>query len=144
MVAGFLLHGMAHPEMGHVQIPQDIGADSFPGVCPYHGNCLEGLASGPAIEARWGVKAENLPSDHPAWKLEAKYLAYGIANYICTLSPERILIGGGVMRQSQLFGMIRVELERILGGYQAKVPEVVPAGLGERAGVLGALALANY
>jgi fructokinase len=125
-----------------VRIPQDFDGDAFSGVCPYHWNCLEGLASGPAIEARWGVKGENLAPDHRAWALEAKYLAYGIANYVCTLSPERILLGGGVMRQSQLFAMIRAQLERILGGYVEKIPAVVPAQLGERAGVLGALALA--
>ncbi|HTA43380.1 MAG TPA: ROK family protein [Bryobacteraceae bacterium] len=142
MVAGRLLHGLTHPEMGHVRIPQDFDVDPFSGICPYHGNCLEGLASGPAIEARWGLKGENLPPDHRAWALEAKYLAYGIANYVCTLSPERILAGGGVMRQSQLFAMVRAQLERILGGYVGKIPAVVPAQLGERAGVLGALALA--
>lgn len=142
IVSGRLLHGLTHPEMGHIRVPHDIAGDPFAGACPYHGDCLEGLASGPAIEARWGVKGENLAQDHPAWKLEAGYLACGIANYVCTLSPERILLGGGVMRQSQLYPMIRTELGQILGGYVAKIPEVVPAQLGERAGVLGALALA--
>lgn len=138
---GRVLHGLTHPEMGHVRIPRDP-ADAFAGVCPYHRDCLEGLASGPAIEARWGVRGENLPPDHPAWALEARYLAYAIANYVCTLSPERILLGGGVMRQGCLYPAIRTELERVLAGYLEKIPAVVPPQLGERAGVLGALALA--
>jgi len=142
MVDGRVLHGLTHPEMGHVRIPHDFARDPFPGNCPYHGDCLEGLASGPAIEARWGVKAEELPADHPAWALEARYLAYGITNFVCTLSPERILLGGGVMQQAQLFEVVRGELARVLAGYVRRIPEVLPAGLGNRAGVLGALALA--
>jgi fructokinase len=118
-------------------------ADSYAGACPYHGNCLEGLASGPAIEERWGVPGRDLPPDHAAWVLEARYLALGIANLICTLSPERILIGGGVMRQTQLYEMIRREVERILAGYVGKLPPILPPGLGEFSGVLGALVLAE-
>jgi fructokinase len=142
IVSGRLLHGLSHPEMGHVWVPHDLASDPFAGACPYHGDCLEGLASGPAIEARWGVKGEELDAGHPAWPLEAKYLAYGLANYVCTLSPERILIGGGVMRQSQLYTMVRLELARILAGYIRDVPAIVPPKLGGRAGVVGALALA--
>ncbi len=111
-------------------------------MCPYHGDCLEGLASGPAIEGRWGVPGSDLPCDHPAWGLEARYLALGIANFICTLSPERILIGGGVMRQAQLYEMVREEVGRILAQYVQKLPDIVPPELGEFSGVLGALALA--
>lgn len=142
IVSGRLLHGLTHPEMGHVRIPRDAAQDPFEGACPYHGDCLEGLASGPAIQARWGVKPEELEPGHPAWALEAKYLAYGIANYVCTLSPERILLGGGVMRQAALYPAITAELERILGGYVSKIPVVMPAQLGSLAGVLGALAMA--
>ncbi len=142
MVSGRLLHGLTHPEMGHVRIPHDLLEDPFRGDCPYHGDCLEGLASGPAIEARWGVRPEELAPDHPGWALEAKYLAYGIANYVCTLSPERILLGGGVMRQAGLYSMINAELERLLAGYVSKMPLVMPSQLGGLAGVLGALALA--
>ena len=142
IVSGRLLHGLTHPEMGHVRIPHDFAEDPFVGGCPYHGDCLEGLASGPAIEARWGVKPEELAHDHPAWTLEAKYLAYGIANYVCTLSPERILLGGGVMRQAGLYLAINAELERLLAGYVSKIPLVMPAELGGLSGVLGALALA--
>jgi fructokinase len=143
LVSGRLLHGLSHPEMGHVAIPHDWAADPFAGTCPYHRDCLEGLASGPAIAARWGAKGEDLEAGHPAWALEAKYLAYGIANYICTLSPQRILLGGGVMRQAHLYPMVRADLAQILAGYIGELPEILPAGLGDRAGVLGALALAR-
>jgi fructokinase len=143
IVGGQIVHGLTHPEMGHIRIPHDVTADPYSGACPYHGDCLEGLASGPAIEERWGVPGRDLAPDHPAWILEAQYLAFGIANLVCTLSPERILIGGGVMRQSQLYEMIRRAVGRILGGYVEKVPEIGPPQLGELAGVLGALALAE-
>ncbi len=142
IVSGRILHGLTHPEMGHIRIPHDLVRDPFRGSCPYHGDCLEGLASGPAIETRWGVGPAELRDDHPAWALEATYLAAGIANFVCTLSPELILIGGGVMRRTQLFGMVRDELSRLLAAYVARMPEVAAPGLGDRAGVLGALALA--
>lgn len=144
------LHGLLHPEMGHVRIPHDWNADPFPGVCPYHGDCLEGLATGPALEQRWGQRAETLPSDHPAWQLEARYLALALVNYITVLSPQRIIMGGGVMQQSQLFPMVRHEVQRLLQGY-VQSPEIlegideyiVPPELGKRAGVLGAFVLAR-
>jgi fructokinase len=135
--------------MGHIRIPHDWADDPFRGVCPYHGDCLEGLASGPAIEARWGARGETLPDEHPAWVLEARYLGLAVANYILTLSPERVLVGGGVMQRASLFAPIRHTVEAVLNGY-VNAPEVraedrgyiVPPGLGTRAGVLGALALA--
>jgi fructokinase len=147
---GRLLHGLVHPEMGHLLLPHDRVADPFPGACPFHGDCLEGLASGPALRARWGVAADTLPVDHPAWALEARYLALALVNFICTLSPERIVVGGGVMEQEHLFPLVRAEVGRLLNGY-VRAPEilerideyVVPPGLGGRAGVLGALALAR-
>jgi fructokinase len=142
MVDGRLLHGLAHPEMGHTRIPHDTARDPFAGVCPFHGDCLEGLASGPAIEARWGMPAPDLAPDHPAWALEAHYLALALANWMYTLSPKLILLGGGVAEQSQLFGQIRKELAGILNGY-IQGCEIAPPGLGSRAGVLGALALAE-
>lgn len=150
MVNGRLLHGMLHPEMGHIRIPHDLARDPYQGSCPYHGDCLEGLACGPAMEARWGVKARELPADHPAWALEADYLALALASWICTLSPKRILLGGGVMQQVQLFDLVRTELAQLLNGY-IQTPEilraldryVVPPRLGANAGVLGALALAE-
>ena len=143
IVGGQILHGLTHPEMGHIRIPHDAAEDPYPGVCPYHGDCLEGLASGPAIEGRWKTPGQNLPPDHPAWLLEARYLALGIANFVCTLSPEKILVGGGVMRQAQLYEMVREEVKRILAEYVGKLPEIGPPELGEFAGVLGALALAQ-
>jgi len=142
MVNGALLHGLTHPEMGHIRIPHDRARDPFAGICPFHGDCLEGLASGPAIEARWGLPARELPADHDAWALEARYLALGLVNWICTLSPKLILIGGGVAEQKQLFPMIRAELAAILNGY-VEAPRIEPPELGARAGVLGALAMAE-
>ena len=139
---GRVLHGTMHAEMGHLRIPHDRAADPFPGCCPYHGDCLEGLASGPAIQARWGAPGELLPADHAAWNLEARYLALATANLVCTLAPERILIGGGVMRQLRLFDLIQRELVELLNGYMG-APKLVPPGLGDRAGVLGALILAE-
>ncbi len=142
MVEGRVLHGTTHPEMGHLRIPHDRTRDPFPGCCPYHGDCLEGLACGPAIEARWGRKPESLPPDHSAWALEAHYLAQGVANLACTFAPQRIVMGGGILRQGRLLDLIASELRQLLSGYVA-TPEVVPPGLGERSGVLGALAMAQ-
>jgi fructokinase len=142
MVNGALLHGRAHPEMGHVRVPRDAGRDPFPGVCPFHGDCLEGLASGPAMQARWGHPAGELPGDHAAWSLEAHYLALGLANWICTLSPKLILVGGGVAEQARLLPLMRLEVPALLNGY-VDTPPLLPPQLGPRAGVLGALALAQ-
>ena len=150
MVNGSLVHGLLHPEMGHVLPPHDWKEDPFVGVCPYHGDCLEGLASGPALEQRWNKKAETLPPDHPAWDLEAKYLAHGIVPQIYILSPQRIILGGGVMEQTHLFPRIRRQVGAILNKY-IQAPAlledmdhyIVPPGLGNRAGVLGAIALAR-
>ncbi len=149
MVGGQLMHGLIHPEMGHILLPHDWEADPFPGICPFHGDCLEGLATGPALEARWGQPADTLPPDHSAWPLEARYLALGLINVICTISPQRIIIGGGVMNQQQLFPMVRMDVQELLNGY-VQAPEIledinayiVPPALGGRAGVLGAIALA--
>ena len=150
MVNGGLVHGLMHPEMGHVFPPHDRKEDPFEGLCPYHKGCLEGLASGPAIERRWGARAETLPPDHPAWDLEAKYLAHGIVPQIYILSPQRVILGGGVMEQTHLFPKVRRHVGEILNGYiQARAlledldTYIVPPGLGNRAGVLGAVALAQ-
>lgn len=150
MVNGHLIHGLLHPEMGHMLIPHNWDADPYPGYCPYHGDCWEGLAAGPAIEGRWHSRAENLPIDHPAWALEAHYLALGLVNIIMTLSPQRIILGGGVMSQPHIFPLIHNEVYTMLNGYlQAKAilenmdQYIVPPLLGGRAGVLGALALAE-
>jgi fructokinase len=150
MVEGNLLHGMMHPEMGHIPLPHDTTQDPFKGVCPYHGNCFEGLASGPALEARWGAPPETFPEEHSIWDLEATYVAYALVNYISILAPQRIILGGGVMQQRQLFPLIRTKVDQILNGY-FQVPEItekidwyiVPPDLDDRAGILGAIALAR-
>ena len=148
MVNGRLLHGLVHPEMGHMRIPHDWDTDPYKGHCPYHGDCLEGLAAGPAISERWGEPAQNIPGDHPAWDLEVHYLALALQNLVCTLSPQRIIMGGGVMEQPQLFPMLRGRLQEYLNSYvqtPAILDEIdtyiVPPGLGSQAGVLGAIAL---
>lgn len=147
---GKLIHGLIHPEMGHFYVPHDREKDPFPGWCPYHKDCLEGLAAGPAIEKRWGKSGKELPPDHPAWELEAEYLAFALVNFICTLSPQRIVLGGGVMEQEQLFGLIQKKVLELLASYiQSPVildeidTFIVPPGLANKAGVLGAIALAQ-
>jgi fructokinase len=142
LVDGSPLHGLIHPEMGHILIPQNRDDDPFPGSCPFHRNCFEGLASGLAMELRWGVKAERLEPDHPAWRLEAGYLALGLANLVCVLSPRRIVAGGGVMHNLDLFPLVRAQLRELLNGY-VQAPEIVPPLLGDDAGVLGGIALAE-
>ena len=130
--------------------PHDWAADPYKGRCPYHGDCLEGMAAGPAIGERWGRPAFELPADHPAWELEAHYLALALQTFICTLSPERIIMGGGVMEQPQLFPLLRRKVQAYLNGY-VQSPSIldgidnyiVPPGLGNRAGVLGAIAQAQ-
>lgn len=149
MSNGKLMHGLVHPEMGHIPMPHDWNLDPFPGICPFHGDCWEGMAAGPALEKRWGARAENLPPDHPAWELEAHYLAVGLVSLICSLSPQRIILGGGVMQQTHLLPLVREKVVKYLNGYVQsplildKIDEyiILPA-LGSRAGVLGALALA--
>ncbi len=149
MAGGQRLHGVLHPEMGHMRIAHDLSADPFPGVCPFHGDCWEGLASGPAIEARWGGKGQELPAGHAAWELEAHYLALGVNNLVCALSPQRIILGGGVMRHASLIPLVRRRALELLNGY-IQTPEIldhiddyiVAPALGDNAGVLGAVALA--
>lgn len=150
MANGKLLHGLLCPEMGHILLPHDRARDPFEGACPFHQDCFEGLASGPAMEKRWGQKAETLPFHHPAWELEAHYLALALANYIYTLSPQRIILGGGVGGQAALLPLIRRNVQDLLNGY-VQAPAVtqnideyiVPPALGNRAGMLGAIALAQ-
>jgi fructokinase len=150
MIGGRLLHGALHPEMGHIRVPHDRTRDPFEGVCPFHGDCLEGLASGPALEARWGIKGQDLPPDHAAWDLEAHYLGLGLADIICTLSPQRIILGGGVMAQPGMIEKVRTEVLQSLNSY-LQIDEIlkqidryiVPPDLGDQAGLLGAVALAE-
>jgi fructokinase len=150
LVNGELMHGLLHPEMGHIPLPHDKETDPFEGCCPYHGDCFEGLASGPAIGQRWGVAAESLPADHPAWDLEAGYIALALRSFICTLSPERIILGGGVMEQTHLLPLVREKTLATLNGYiqapqilQLVESYIVPAALAGRAGILGAFVLAE-
>jgi fructokinase len=147
---GKLLHGLLHPEMGHIPLPHDRERDPFDGVCPFHGDCFEGLATGPAMEKRWGQRAETLPADHPAWELEAHYIAHALAAYIYTLSPQRIIVGGGVGSNLHLLKMVRGKTRALINGYipsRAILDEIdsyiVPPALGNRAGVAGAIALAQ-
>lgn len=150
VIDGQPLHGLVHPEMGHVRVPHDLAADPFPGICPFHHDCLEGLASGPAMAARWGQPAETLPADHPGWALEAHYLGLALHGLVCTLSPQRIVIGGGVASHPGLLARVRAELRRLLNDY-VQTPAilremdryVVAPALGERSGVVGALVLAQ-
>lgn len=151
VVGGKLVHGLIHPEMGHMRLVRDPARDPFTGICPYHGDCLEGLACGPALKARWQTSAEELPADHPAWELEADYLGQALANLLCILSPERIIIGGGVMSQPQMFPLVRAATQRWLNGYLQHPhildhPDrlIVPPALGQRAGMLGAIVLAMH
>ena len=149
LVNGKPLHGAMHPEMGHIyprRHPRDIG---FPGICPFHRDCMEGLASGPAIQARSGATLADLDSAHVQWEIEADYLGQLCAQLVLTLSPQRIVLGGGVMSQAQLLGPIRLRMLHWLGGYIDRnevlsddSSYLVTPGLGDQAGVLGALALA--
>lgn len=142
---GRQLHGMLHPEMGHIRVPHDRERDPFAGACPWHGDCLEGLASGFAMEQRWKTRGETLPPDHPAWDLQAYYLGTACANFILTLSPQRVILGGGVMSVPGLFEKVTAVTMEMLGGYlkSGNIGQIVRPGLGDRAGLCGALALAQ-
>jgi fructokinase len=150
IVAGKPIFGCGHTEMGHIRIVRAPG-DSWPGSCSFHGDCVEGLASGPAIEARVGVSAETLPDDHPVWSTVVHALAQLLHTMVVTTSPERIILGGGVMASREaLFARIRAELVRSLNGYvkadelEANLSQyVVPPALGPMSGALGALVLAE-
>lgn len=146
-----ILHGAMHPEMGHIMLYQDKLRDPFPGVCSYHHNCLEGLASGPAMKKRWGVEsALELPAEHEAWDIEAEYLGRALAAYTMVLSPQRIILGGGVMKRHELYPKVRRQMLEVLQGYinidlvlKYTDTYVVPPALGDNSGILGAIALAE-
>lgn len=149
VVRGKPIHGLIHPEMGHLRIPQNRETDPFEGICPFHNNCFEGLASGPAMQARWGLPAGKLSSDHPAWDLEALYIAYALVNLILSLSPRRIVLGGGVMNRVGLFPKIKETVKELLAGYlypPAVLDQmdeiIIPPVLKEKSGIFGAIALA--
>ena len=148
LIDGVPLHGLQHPEIGHIWLPK-VSDDQFNGSCPFHGACWEGLASGSAIEARWGVRGELLPAAHEAWELESHYLALGMVNLTATLSPERIVLGGGVMHHPQLLEATRDKLVALIGDYPVTGSSrpleadhyVVPPMLGDRAGLVGAMVI---
>lgn len=144
---GKLVHGLVHPEGGHILTRRHL-EDTYSGKCPYHGDCLEGMAAGPAIEDRWKIKASELPTDHKAWEFEAFYIGQAVASAILLLSPQKIILGGGVMHQMHLFPLIREQVKNNLKGYvsAAEVTDniesyIVPPGLGDNAGLSGSIAL---
>jgi len=138
VVDGHILHGAQHPEMGHMFVGVDVGG----GICPYHGNCLEGLAAGPAMATREGRAGQTIDDDDPAWDTEARIVAAGLHNIACVLSPQCIIVGGGVGSRQALHRRMTPMLEQSLAGY-IPTPRVVPPGLGADAGVTGALTLAQ-
>ncbi|MGP4079092.1 ROK family protein [Pseudalkalibacillus sp. R45] len=146
---GRIVHGMLHPEMGHIRVRRHE-EDAYEGGCPFHGDCLEGLAAGPAIEARWGQKGIELADKMEVWELEAFYIAQALVNYILVLSPKRLILGGGVMKQKHLFPLVREQVVKLLNGYiqheniLEKIDEyIVAPGLGDHAGLCGGIALAK-
>jgi fructokinase len=150
LIDGRPVHGLIHPEVGHLMIPHDRARDPFAGSCPSHGDCWEGLAAGGAIAARWNANPRELPDDHPAWELEAEYVALGIFAIVLVASPERVIAGGGVMERPGLLAAVRARLVALNAGY-LETPMigdeveryVVAPALGDEAGVLGAIALAQ-
>jgi fructokinase len=154
VIDGRPLHGLLHPEMGHILLPRlswpDGRPDDFPGVCPFHGACFEGLASGPALAARAGASLESLDPEHPLWELAAGYIATALATYVLVLAPQRIVVGGGVPQGGHLLQRVRRRLPGVLAGY-VKRPQVdsgageyvIAPRFGQDAGVMGALALAQ-
>lgn len=149
IVDGEVLHGLVHPEMGHLPVRRCAG-DEYEGSCPFHHDCLEGMASGPAMEDRWKVPLSRLPAGHRGWSIEACYLAQGICSIVYLLSPRRVVCGGGVMHHHRLFPLVRERVIEILGGYVRSEAVtrgidrfIVPPGLGDRSGVVGALELAR-
>jgi fructokinase len=145
---GRLVHGAGHPEMGHIRLAR-LPGDSFGGTCPFHDSCFEGLASGPAIERRWGMKGADIPEDHEAWALEAAYLAQGIASLCLAFSPRLFILGGGVGARPDMLARVRQALPAAFGGYRPGLASeqdaarlLVAPGLGSLSGLLGSAALA--
>ena len=149
IINGSPLHGLIHAEAGHIAIPHDWKKDPFPGVCPFHGDCLEGLASGISMNKRWGQRPETLSNSHPAWDLEAEYIALALVNLIYAYSPQKIILGGGVSQHPGFHQSVRHKVIKINNGYvnsifiSEKIDDYIfPPALGNRSGVLGAIAMA--
>lgn len=145
VVGGKVLNGFGHPEMGHLLVSMHPD-DNFKGVCPYHGNCLEGIAAGPAIEKRYGKKGNELAEDQRVWEIEAFYLAQALVNYTLILSPEKIILGGGVMKQTQLLSLVKKEFTKLMAGYvntPALDEYIVMPELEDNAGIVGCLLMAS-
>jgi fructokinase len=149
IINGAPLHGLMHAEAGHFALPHDWQRDPFAGVCPYHGDCLEGLASGLSMSKRWGQNPESLPDSHPGWDLESDYIAMALANLIYAYSPQRIILGGGVSKHPGLLQAVRCKVKQFMNGY-VQSPMlldgingyIVPPALGNHSGGLGAIAMA--
>lgn len=146
---GKMVHGLGHPEAGHLRVPRHAAHVGFGGICPYHGDCLEGLASGTAIKAAWGASLDQLEPDHPAWEVESHYLAHLCATLIFTVAPEHIIFGGGVMSQTRLFDAIRSKTLSLIGGYagawtkEAAAERITGPGCSEPSGLVGAYLIAQ-
>jgi fructokinase len=150
IINGAPLHGLLHAEAGHIALPHDRQRDPFPGVCPYHDDCLEGLASGLSMMKRWGQKPEYLPASHPGWDLESDYIALALVNLIYAYSPQRIIMGGGVSEHPGLIQAVRCKVRQFMNGYlrssmlMERIGEyILPPALGNRSGGLGAIAMAS-
>ena len=145
-VNGQLVHGMGHPEFGHILVSR-LPEDDYKGSCPFHPNCFESLASGPAIQGRWGKPAAQLSDRSEVWEMEADYIAQGLMAMVLTISPRKIILGGGVMHQEQLFPLIRKKLCEKLAGYihASELDDIddyiVPASLNDDQGIMGAIQL---
>ena len=150
IVNGSPLHGLVHAEAGHLALPHNWQRDPFPGVCPYHGDCLEGLASGLSMSKRWGQSPESLPDSHPGWDLESDYIALALVNLIYAYSPRRIVLGGGVSQHPGLFQAVHCKVKQFMNGYVQspmlldRIDDyILPPALGNRSGGLGAMAMAS-
>lgn len=146
VIDGNIFSGIAHPEMGHIWVKRHPD-DTYEGTCPYHKDCLEGLAAGPSIEARTGIKGQDLPQGHPVWDMQAFYIAQALVNYTLTLAPEKIILGGGVMNQDHLLHKIRQQFVELMGGYMETPPVseyIVRWGLPNESGIIGSLLLAEH
>ncbi|MEE4454562.1 ROK family protein [Novosphingobium resinovorum] len=148
--AGRTVHGIGHPEAGHIPVRRHPAHGDFAGLCPFHGDCLEGLAAGPAVAAAWDLTPSHVPHDHPFWDVEASYLAQLCASLFLTTGPQRIVLGGGVMKQERLLPLIRTRTLELLGGYVHALRRhedmertIVSPACREPSGLVGAFLLAE-